>query len=167
MRTVRTKVYKFNELSEDAKQTAIEQFSDINVQDYWWENTYEDAAMMGLKINSFNIDRGSYCKGDFTMSAESVAYAIIENHGKDCDTYKTAKEFLIQLESFNTLEDGDEEGDYDNEIEELEEEFEKSLLEDYRIILQKDYEYHTSKEAIIETIEANEYEFYANGKQYF
>jgi len=29
-RTIRTKVYKFNELSEDAKRKAIESFNDVN-----------------------------------------------------------------------------------------------------------------------------------------
>jgi hypothetical protein len=45
----------------------------------------------------------------------------------------------------------------------MEGEFLKSLLEDYRIILSKEYDYLTSRESIIETIEANEYEFDENG----
>ena len=46
----------------------------------------------------------------------------------------------------------------------MENEFLKSLLEDYSIMLQNEYEYLTSEEAIIETIEANEYEFTQAGK---
>jgi len=52
----------------------------------------------------------------------------------------------------------------ENELQDIEDEFLKSLLEDYSIMLQKECYYKQSKEAIIETIEANEYEFYANGK---
>ncbi len=44
--------------------------------------------------------------------------------------------------------------------------FLNSLIEDYSIILQKESEYLMSNEAIIETIEANEYEFKANGDRY-
>ncbi len=52
------------------------------------------------------------------------------------------------------------------ELENDEDEFLKELLEDYRIILQKEYEYQTSEEAIIGTIEANEYEFTQDGKMF-
>ena len=45
----------------------------------------------------------------------------------------------------------------------LEAEFLKSILEDYSIILQKEYEYLTSREAVEETIEANDYHFTENG----
>jgi hypothetical protein len=45
-------------------------------------------------------------------------------------------------------------------------EFLCDLLEDYRIILSKEYNYQTSEETIKETIEANDYEFTAEGKLY-
>ena len=52
MRTIRTKVYTFNELVVDAQQNAIEDNSNINVEHDWWILTYEDANMIGLKLNS-------------------------------------------------------------------------------------------------------------------
>ena len=45
-----------------------------------------------------------------------------------------------------------------------EDDFLQSLCEDYRIILRNEYEYLTSEEAIIETIESNEYYFTEDGK---
>jgi hypothetical protein len=48
----------------------------------------------------------------------------------------------------------------------LEDEFLKTLCEDYRIILSREYDYLTSEAAIIETIEANEYEFKADGTRF-
>jgi len=87
MRIKETKLYHFDELSEEAKQKAIEGLSDINTDYEWWESTYEDAENIGLKLTSFGLDR-----------------------------------------------------------------------------MQKDYEHLTSSEAIIETIQANEYEFTENGK---
>ena len=53
---------------------------------------------------------------------------------------------------------------YENEGEEMEEDFLQSLLEDYRIMYNKDIEYQNSDEYISETIEANEYEFTKDGK---
>ena len=67
-RTIRTKVYLFSELSDQAKQKVIEDNYDINVDYEWWESAYEDAANIGLKITGFDIDRGSYCNGEFTIS---------------------------------------------------------------------------------------------------
>jgi len=39
-----------------------------------------------------------------------------------------------------------------------------NLIKDYKDLLQQEYEYQTSKKAVIETIEANEYEFTKDGK---
>jgi hypothetical protein len=52
----------------------------------------------------------------------------------------------------------------EQELIRMESEFEESLIEDYSILLQKEYDYQTSEEAIIETIEANDYEFTEEGE---
>ena len=61
-------------------------------------------------------------------------------------------------------DDSDEFSEWENKMIIIEDEFLKSLLEDYSIILQKEYEYQTSEEAIIESIKANDYEFTEDGK---
>ena len=155
MRTIRTKIYKFSELSKEAQQKAIENLSGINVDYDWWQSIYEDAENVGLKITSFDLDRNRHAKGKFTGYAIDTAKDILEEHGKDCETYKTAEKFMSDYD--NTL---------DEDIEELEEDFLKSLLEDYSIMLQKECEYLQTEEAIKETIEANDYEFTREGKQF-
>ncbi len=94
MRTVRTKVYKFDELSKEAQQKAIERLSDINVDYDWWQSTYEDAANIGLKITGFDLDQNRHAKGEFTLSANEVAANIFRDHGDSCTTYKTATVFM-------------------------------------------------------------------------
>lgn len=154
-------VYKFNELSEEAQQKAIENLYDINVDGDWWEFTYEDAEQIGIKITGFDIDRGAYCSGDFIESPLTVIKLIKENHGESCETYKTA----LQYEKLILECPKDEEGEpIENELEVIEDDFRNSLLEDYRIMLEKEYEYMTSKKAIIETIESNDYDFTSEGK---
>jgi hypothetical protein len=155
IKTTEIKVYKFDELTDEQKQKAIEKLCDINVDFEWWQSVYMDAENIGLKITGFDIDRGSYCTVELIDDLHTVILSIIREHGEDCETYKTAKEFEARL-IFNE----------DNEIEnldELEDEFLHSIGEDYRIILQHEYEYQTSEAAIIETIEANEYEFDEDG----
>jgi len=166
MRTVRTKVYQFSELSEQAKQKAIEVCADYNVSYDWWQFTYEDAANIGLKITGFDIDRGSYCNGEFTLSAHEVAANIIRDHGELCETYKTAQSFLDTVNDIQGKYEELEGAEYEDEMIEAEDEFLKFLLEDYRIILKNEYEYQTSEEAILETIQANEYEFKADGTRF-
>lgn len=164
-------VWKFAELSDDLKEKVLEQQCDINIDHEWWECEYEDAANVGIKITAFCIDRGPYCEGnihDFVKTANK----IIAEHGPKCETYITAIAFQDDLEKINTKypekwDDTDcyyeNENDREDEIEALEEEFKWSILEDYRIILSKQYEYLTSEAAIIETIEANDYDFKADG----
>jgi len=153
-------VYKFEELSEDAKDKAVELLYDVNINHDWWNSVYDDAKNIGLKIDSFDIDRGSYVKGHFTESAEGVAKNIISEHGKDCETYKTAAAYLEELNKIKAKTPDDEDIYSDDE----DAEFLRSLCEDYRIMLTYEYEYLTGRESIIETIEANEYEFTEEGK---
>ena len=54
--------------------------------------------------------------------------------------------------------------DFDLKANELEADFLEALGKCYLKILEKEYEYRYSDEAIIETIEANDYCFLENGK---
>jgi len=162
MRQVIVNVYQFDELSDDAKEKALRELYDINVDYEWWNMAYEDAKeTANLKLTEVDLNR-RYCKGNFISSAVDTAKAIIDNHGKDCETYKTASQYLIERDKliYDTPEDEDP------EFEVIDKEFLNDILEDYRIILQQEHDYLTSEESIIETIKANEYEFTVNGKMY-
>jgi len=172
--TVTTEVYSFDELSDGSKQIAIEKLSDINVNYEWWDSIYEDAKEVGIIITGFDIGRCSYCSGEI-YDFEETANKIIAGHGESCETYQTAVNYLKErAELVKKYSDGiktdevteDNEYDFDNECEELDDEFKKSILEDYRIILDKEYEYQTSEKAIIETIKTNDYEFTEDGRIY-
>jgi len=164
MRTHTITTYEFDELSREAQKHAIDKLWDINVAYDWWDYIYEDAENVGIKIHESYPD----CKGEFTKSARYTANKILQDHGKTCETYQTAKVFLDTLDRFMETADKDEYGELylsdEQQVEEMELEFLRSILEDYRILLQKDYDYQTSDEAIIETIQANEYEFTKNGE---
>ena len=166
-------VYKFSELSEDAKQKALEAMYDINIDYDWWNYVYEDAENIGLKITEFDLDRASFVHADTILSYTEIADRIIAEHGETCETYQTAKEFLNDRDNLVAkYSDGvkldevteENEYDFDQDCDNLEEEFHKSLCEDYRIMLQNEYEYLTSEEAIIETIEGNDYDFTEDGE---
>jgi hypothetical protein len=173
MRTIRTKVYQFSELSEQAKQKAIEWYLSGNDYSFAWENTKEDAEQIGLKIHSLDDHRPN--KGEFIEDAHFCANRIIENHGEKCETFKTAKSFLNDWkELVSKYSDGitldkvseDNSDEFDQEADELEAEFLKAILEDYRIMYNQNVDYENSDKAAIEAIEANEYEFTKEGKRF-
>jgi DNA-directed RNA polymerase subunit F len=148
--------YSFDELSQEAQEAALSELCDINVDYDWWRYSYDDAENIGVKITSFDMDR--YCNMDFD-SALSIAEKIVKEHGEMCDTYKTAVKYITEYAKLVTEQEQEQLEDLDNE-------FKKSLEEDYRILLAKEYDYLTSDEAIKESIEANNYEFLSTGKRY-
>jgi hypothetical protein len=170
--TTHTDVYKFNELSDDAKQTALESLYDINVDHEWWDWEFEGAKNVLLEITGFDLDRNRHCTGNFMEYAEDTANKIIAEHGEMCETYQTAQRFIDETRALlvkmpEKLDDeGYDENEYEREQaqEDLDGEFLRAILEDYSIILQKQCEYLQSEEAIIETIEANDYDFTVDGK---
>lgn len=156
MKTIKIELFEFNELPEEVQAKVLDKNRYINVESDWWDCTYEDAANIGLKLTEFDLDRNRHAKGEFTLPAYQVACKIKSDHGETCETYKTAVNFLAEYEKLDPE---------NNEAEaELEEEFLKSLLEDYALMLERECEYLQSDEAVRETIEANEYTFEANGK---
>lgn len=159
MRTVRTKVYKFSELSEPAKKKAIEWYlSASDIDQFWYAEINEDAKNIGLQItdcDEYSID------GNFTLSANEVAANIFRDHGEETETYKTARKFMDEWEPVFAEYLQTEE--METELMDIETEFLKSLLEDYRIMANKADEYYHSPEYAIESIKANEYEFTKEG----
>lgn len=168
-RMIETEVFKFDELSKEAQQTAIEKLFDLNVDHDWWNSVYEDADRIGLKITSFGLDRGTI-EGEFTGDLEEVCRDISKEHGEKCETYQTAANYLESHNKAMTTHKKEDPGGFPfedtHECDNIEAEFLCDLLEDYRVILQKEYDYLTSEEAIKETIEANNYEFTADGEMY-
>jgi hypothetical protein len=166
-------IYKFSELSEDAKQNVLTKNIDINTSFQWWESTYEDATNIGLKLKGFDLDRNRHATGEFIESAENCAHKIESEHGDTCETYKTAKAYLSERDELINNWEKDENGDIldtwelDEQLDELDKQFLKDILEDYSIMLQKEYEYLYSDKAIIETIESNDYNFTEEGEIYF
>jgi len=164
MKTIEIKLYKFSELSKEAKQKAITELCDINVNYDWRESSYEDAKNIGLKITGFDLDREGYCNGEFLLSANEVCQNIFNEHGEMCETYKTAESFMEEWQPVFNEYMRTEEGE--DELLKLENDFLKSILKNYYILLSGEYDYRGSEKAIIETIETNEYDFTEDGKLY-
>lgn len=169
--TTRT-LYKFDELSDKAKENALDNMRYVNTGDgwEWWDSVYEDAANVGIKITGFDTGRSCEITGDID-DTEQTAHSIVKDHGDTCETYKTAQAYLSERDTVlgqwprdenNEFANG---GDLDDKLDELGEDFKKAILEDYLILLRKELEYLEGDEAVQETIEANEYEFTEDGSR--
>jgi len=165
--TIEKTVYKFDELSEKAQDHALDKLSEWAAQDEWWDSTYDDAERACIKITSFDCYY-QQIDGELIDSAASSIAAILKDHGESCETYKTAKEFEAKLlaATCKQCENGNEEdceSDCEAKREEVEDEYRRAILEDYLVMLREEYEYRTSREALLEDIKANEWEFDERG----
>ena len=194
--TVETKVFKINELSDEAKQAAILALSDINVNYDWWDFIYEDAKtigkLMGINISdiyfsgSYSRGGGACFEGSYEYARGSVA-AVKAYAPKDTELHRIVAElaaeqrkcfyqirasvkqsghryctdFNVDFESHTGDQNYYSEEAGTNVIE---------LLRDYMLWIYKQlgssHDHLTSEEAVVETIEANEYEFTVDGDLY-
>ena len=170
-------IYKYDELTEDQKEKAFECFYNINIDHDWWEFYPEDSA---IELKGFDIYRGDI-KIDFAESAQDTAAYIITNHGEKCDTYVTSAHYKKQddelAKRYDELEKqyqaaeeeekrdkiAEEQDDIDDKRNELAREYRDELAQDILSLLRKEYDYLTSREAIEETIRANDYDFTEDG----
>jgi len=201
--TKTTKIYKFEELSEEAKEKAIEKFYDLNIYEGWWDGVYE-MYMDRDTETGFDIDKiyfsGFWSQGDGAMFEGSPnkdilnfitpgynnqqyqknwsrVIKIIKNgdiniYGsfKHSGHYYHSKSYSDNLETEFT---NDWHGKNYSNIKDICEDILYEIREHYEDIcnkiyhsLEQEYEYYTSREAIEESIIANEYEFTEDGEQY-
>ncbi len=195
MRTIRTKVYKFEELSNEAKEVAIENYRNSGVLDdvgFWavddcslFEPLQTELDLIGFKGSDFIISNNrkniyfSIDRNWFLDCAEALKVEHCDYFYKWLDI---TDEFLLQKISFEiytpsgrnsdtTIEFICDE-DYDKFTEEEEKVVENAKIKFDNHIqnvlrrIEADIDYRYTDEAITEDILANEYEFLSNGKQF-
>lgn len=144
-------VYQFEELSPKSKEKARDWYRNEGF-DEWWLTTYEDAAAIGLAIESFDVERGTI-EGKLTRHPGNVADAILKDHGHETSTYKLAYSYRTAKPRYSGRSDDPDEI------------FESDLKRAYLQILKDELEYLMSDEQVDESIVANEYEFFKDGRR--
>lgn len=167
-------VYRFDELSEDAQQKALESLWSINVDHEWWEpcceEFHEKLDKIGIECTTFyfDIDRGAYLYLDNPSVVDSARFMMACGIDGRTKAARDAREFGIRIETHRygggsaanfVYSDG-----WDGETDQRATEFLQDVLADFHSHLRKEYDYQTSEETIRETIEANGYEFTENGE---
>lgn len=188
MRTIKVGIYKFEELSEEAQQAAISTLGDINVDYDWWDYDESlldltqkemdeaeikpgeiESLLFSYKIGAFDIDRDQFLQlKDVVVNNEEAFRKFLkipEALWEQCAYYFTnpsgQRNTFLEIQTDDYVEDltDEENGAIDRAIEIM-----GNKIHEAWVSLRKDYEYNTSEEAIKDTIKANEYEFYENGK---
>lgn len=177
-------VFSFDELSKESQEKAIEKLRDINVDyDGWHDCVIEDeqSRLEELGYNNVKIGyRGFWSQGD------GAHFTAMVDIAKFLKTHKLVSKYRkVYKESDNCTITLGHRGFYEHEMfmysnseayglsEAVQDELAK--LEEYILneargearkiykMLEKEYDYLTSDEAIIETIKCNEYTFLENG----
>ena len=152
MRTIKTRVYRYEELDAFAQNNAIAHFSDINLDDDWWIPTYDTWREMGIVIKSFNLYKQEL-EIDFMYEFVDVATSIVSYFGEGHEFYKFAEDYLEAIE--NLTED---------EIEDANDLFYADVKVAILGWLDVEYDYLQSEEMIEATIIDREIEFTKEGR---
>ena len=193
--TTHTDLYQFDELDQAAKDTALQNLYDINVDHEWWNFTFDDfkaiGTILGIEIDKIYFS-GFSSQGDgaqFTGSytyAKGSAKAIRAYAPKDTDLHDIADNLAaIQKVNFyrlsatvnsrghyshayctyiDVLKDNDYYSDYPHaDTEDSIAEYLRDFMNWMYSRLNEEYDYLTSEECIIESIQSNEYEFDSDG----
>jgi hypothetical protein len=168
------KLYGFNELSEEAQESVLQRHWDTNVDYEWWGHIYEDAAMIGLRIDYFDPGNKRTIGGELTENLLNCCLLIREHHGKECDTFQTARGHLREYgkalgkwRKGELADDPEYYSDYapidwingferEDEAQELMEQLKLELLQDYYSMLNSEYEYQTGEERVKQSVIAME-----------
>lgn len=172
MKIIETKVYTFNELSDNAKKVALDQNRYNLVDDEWWRDTYDEAKNIGIKITGFDLFGRNDIQGEFIQDSEYIAKYIMNEHGQTCATYIVCENFLNEKDAIVNEAERDEYGEFvdvetlDEKLDECENAFKDDILHEYHKILTAEHDYLVSDECISDYLEANEYQFTENGKRF-
>lgn len=194
MRKIETTVYSFAELSDSAKEKVLQKSWDINLYHEWYESPIEylkekygeDWQIDNIFFSGFS-SQGDGAMFEYSGITDKLydewvdtlkgRYKVI---AANCAPYASGKHrghyYHAGCSSHTMRLDEDFDRDtypncYDVMTDELAEMFAEWLEEQYRDVchdmyrtLEKNYDYLTSEKAIVETIEANEYEFTEDGE---
>ena len=162
MRTESVSIFSVSELPETIKAKVLDKYR-YEFCSWFDVQAREDAKECShMTIDEYDLDR-SYIICEFNKSAEDTAKTVLENHGKSCSSYTIASNFLSALSS---LESQPENYDSLTAMDFLEENFLEDMGAYYLNMLQSEYDYMTSDEAVTELLESNGYEFLENGDRY-
>lgn len=180
MRTITKEIYTFEELTPEVQQKVIDNNRDWNTDYDWWDFAYDEIAEMWKKKGIgtddhkkgngpfyFDLGRGSifYATGAYIDDYGSLFEALeLDMSSEKADDILNNVKFDVQHFGGNSAKTIVESDYLTDEDAELIQELVDGLCQESLLLLQREYDYLTSDEAIRESIIANEAEFYWDGR---
>jgi len=186
MRIAQVEVYQFNELSEEAKEKAVNELRDINTEySSWWDHDglldlsakelksrrITEHLTLSYKLVSFDFVRHHIRFESVEVNNDDAFRKFLRVHKrlwKKCHyafyypSYPSTAKTVFEIEHQEGLSFTDKEEEIlDRACKIMNDKINEALVS-----LEESYEYLTSRRIIIETIEANKYEFTEDGKVY-
>lgn len=172
MKTQTIKTYSFNELSEEVKNKVLVNYAHLGIGEWWYEDTFFSAKEQGVRITGFDLDRGQSIDGEFIWDHIEVADNMLMDITEGHPLYTISEQFRKERDQLCNSWEMDENGEpvnveeLDEQLDEMESQYEKDILWQYWKILRDEYEYLFSDEFLTEHFESNEFEFTEDGKLY-
>lgn len=179
-------LFSIDELGVDARAKAIESLYDCNIDYDWWDCVYEDwkTTLSDMGFNDAEIHFSGFgSQGDgacFTATVDLAKWLKVNKlAGKNRALYNQAEGVTVSIISSDSRYSHEmtmsiESDYYGNLTDKTSGQYyalEEKILEDARVQarliyrqLEKEYDYLTSEDAIIETIKANDWTFLEDGK---
>ena len=170
MKTLEIQAYQFDELDKQTQQKIIKNHYDINVRHDWWDLVYEEFKQVEIIIKGFDLYRKEIEIEIYSSYEETANLIMSYGFNTTEQIYIATKKFLKDRNNLfkkygqNDKIKEDFYNDYDNEMYAIEDDFHCSLQNEILRQLNNEYDYYSSHEAIIDTIEVNEYLFTKEGK---
>jgi hypothetical protein len=161
METIEVTLYKFDELSDKAKEFVIQDNIHIltDFGSYWYEPLIQELKDVGISAGSFDLNRREI-EVDFYEDLNDVCANVVKNF-KGSEIAEMCANYLTSVEAQLAFDETD-----DDMLEDMEMVFIYDLKCELLNMFQREYDYLTDADVIADYLLTNEYDFDINGKIY-
>lgn len=190
MRQITTTVYNFSELSDSAKEKVLADNHDINVMDeFWYESSLsmwvEDMKKYGVTVDANRVTFSMFHSQGAQWSSEDIDIDIFTKHIDDnyeklgkyvrliedytdhsCEPQFYTSSERVQTHFINPTQYNGKAYDLLEDFETLMNQFASDMSDELLKLLGDEYDYFTSEEQIVNTINDIGLEFHEDGTEY-
>lgn len=192
VKEVTLQVYSVKELAEEVRQRVLDKHRDINTEHEWWawlhEGFKDELKELGVEVDTFywSIDGDRHFfmskphifdlrlfltklgldKHELLMKFDNCSIyhiSLTGERGRESNCAELDMEYSEEVEC--SEEKMEEMNELQNEVEEQVNNWIEDISNNFLREIEKQYEYACSNEAIIDTLEANEYQFDKYGNE--
>jgi hypothetical protein len=162
MKTIEVTLYKFDELSDKAKEFAVQDNIHIMTDfgSYWDEIFLWQLKDVGISVDSFDLNRREI-EVDFYEDLNDVCANVVKDF-KGSEIAEMCANYLTSVEAQLAFDETDE-----DMLEDMEMVFIYDLKCELLNMFQREYDYLTDADVIADYLLGNEFDFDINGKIHF